>query len=143
MTRKDFELIQEKYHNGSFVRIVYTSNPTLKAAAKREGHSVTKRTETTSRFGCKYANLKGVEVKGAPDYAHSDDSIIYTHDKTGVEYLQLEPIVNANPKIQWIVDGKETTQDEAARYIVPSYFKPKEKSPVVRVKLQNVETILV
>ena len=141
MTRQEFEKIRQRYHKGSFIRATYTSNPTLKASAKREGHNVTKRTETTTRFGCKYANLKGVIVKGAEDYAHSDDSIIYVNKKNGTEYLQLEPIENANPVVTWIVDGKISTQEDAAQYIVPSYFNTKKSSPVIRVKLENVEEL--
>lgn len=143
MTRQELDKIKQRYHKGSFIRAIYTSSPALTAKAKKSGHDVIKRTETTTRFGCKYANLKGVVVKRAEDYAHSDDSILYINKKNGTEYLQFEPIENANPITTWIVDGKETTQEEASQYIIPSYFKEKEKPVVIRVKLENVEEIRV
>ena len=140
MTRKELERIKRAYRNGSFVRITYLSDPPLKASAKKRGIVVQKKTETTSRFGCKYANLPGVEVKGAYDYAHSDDGIIYVNKKSGVEYLQLAPIhANMSTKVQWLLNGKVTSKEDVLEYIQPSYFNRKsEDSPVIRVKLENI-----
>lgn len=136
---------------GSFVRVKYMSKPTLTAAAKKNGTTVTKVTSVTSRFGCKYSNLANVKanggVKGKEDYAEpiDKDNIIYRHKKTGQLYLQLEPIKsNGNAEVMYKVDGVTVSKDKLIEMgiVVPSYWnKPNDSPDVIRVKLDNVISV--
>ena len=133
MTIEEIREMLTTYKKGTFTRIKYT-----KTFSK--GYSA--EVEVTSRLGCAYANLKGVEVKGCTDYARAIDAdrIVYENVKSGTLYIQHEPIEHEYRRTRWFKNGVEVAEEVAIEELPKSAFKS-NPSPVKRLKIENIIAI--
>lgn len=120
-TNKVMDILNAKV-KGSWFKIRYTSDVSLTAAAKREGHTCYKTVITTCRFGISYKNLASVKAKAgegkfdmsAPHALQwgswmpgQEGKFICHTSKDGKykEYVRLYTSPN-KPKAQYFLDGE-------------------------------------
>lgn len=140
---------------GAFTRIAYTSEPTLSAAGKKAGVSITKFTEKTVRLGVKYANMQAVQEKEAartepkrevtPWYHWEVEDILAKHNTKDAYYLAFSYVNEGhNTRSSYFIDGVEVSKEELQEsgYVIPSYFKEDKEPPLTqRVNIDNIITI--
>jgi hypothetical protein len=150
--------------NGAWFKIEWTTdlNGKLCAAAKREGHVVTKNVATTVRKGVRYANIKTVHdrliregkflvdprtgVKHVmPDklswgeWVEGSDVLIKHKDQY---YVRLYTSPN-KPKIQYFLDGIAITAEELKNkgLLQPAYWTRENVEDCMTLKVDNVSRI--
>ena len=137
---------------GTFTRVVYTSEPTLTAAARKQGVTVVKHVEKVVRFGVKYRNIKSVQEKmeneetkttKRPAWCHwIVENILSKHNTKEDYYLSFAPTATGHhTKTTWYLNNKVVTRKEVEEsgVVLPSYFKLNDTLPVIQqVKIENV-----
>ena len=117
----------DKRRNGAWFKIEWTTdlNGKLCAAAKREGHVVTKNVSTTVRKGIRYANMASVRQRLISEGKFLVDP------KTGETYVFPE-------KLSWgeWVDGSDVLIKHKDQYYVRLYTSPNK--PIVNYFLDGV-----
>lgn len=136
---------------GRFFRVRYISKVKMTADALKDGITVFKIVDTTTRTGVQYKNIEGVEPA-----THSEDTEPRTNNwewvvkdrikhntKTGKDYLVIAPIGNGSHTVTTYIltDNEGTTRvidkEEAKLYAIASYWR-EEKPAIVNVTLENV-----
>lgn len=134
---------------GRFFRMRYASNVPLAAAYKRQGWTMQKVVDTTTRTGVQYGNIAGVVLKDdCPAKANSYEWIVHNRIKhntnTGKNYIVVAPISEgSNTKVTYILTNpsgvsRPITRDEAKQYTTPSYWKDGSKPAVMTIALSNI-----
>jgi hypothetical protein len=150
--------------NGAWFKIEWTTdlNGKLCAAAKREGHVVTKNVSTTVRKGIRYANMASVkerlisegkfsidpvtnEVCVFPDKLAwgewvGDSNILIKHKEQ--YYVRLYTSPN-KPIIQYFLDGVKITADELRNkgLLQPAYWTRENVEECMTLKVESVNKI--
>lgn len=136
---------------GRFFRVRYISKVKMAADAEKEGISIFKIVDTTTRTGVKYTNIEGVTPSAYPEDKELKVSNwewvvkdrIKHNTKTGKDYLVIAPIgKGAHTVTTYIMtdDDDNTTivdKDTVKMYAVASYWKD-EKPAIMNVTLENV-----
>ena len=136
---------------GRFFRVRYISKVKMGADALKDGITVFKIVDTTTRTGVKYNNIEGVVPTTYPEDKEPKVSNwewvvkdrIKHNTKTGKDYLVIAPIgKGAHTVTTYILtdtDGNTRVidKDEAKMYAVASYWKD-EKPAIMNVTLENV-----
>lgn len=136
---------------GRFFRVRYISKVKLAADAEKEGISIIKIVDTTTRTGVKYKNIEKVAalIKGKePTQKESNwewivKDRIKHNTNTGKDYLVLAPISKGSHSNYTYVmtDGSGVTSvvdEEIVRmYTTASYWK-EDKPAIMNVTLENV-----
>lgn len=136
---------------GRFFRVRYISKVKMAADAEKEGISIFKIVDTTTRTGVKYNNIEGVTPTSYPEDKEPKVSNwewvvkdrIKHNTKTGKDYLVIAPIgKGAHTVTTYIMtdnDGNTTIvdKDTVRMYAVASYWK-EEKPAIMNVTLENV-----
>lgn len=136
---------------GRFFRVRYLSKVRIKSDYEKQGYSLFKLVDTTTRTGVKYKNIKGVKINEHPEEYTPKTSNwewviknrIKHNTKTGKDYLVVAPINRGNNTITTYVlttpEGVTNTIDKAAAeiYAVPSYWK-EEKPAIMNITLENI-----
>ena len=134
---------------GRFFRIRYLSKVKIKAEFEKQGISIFKIVDTTTRTGVKYSSLidqhkmnelPAEEKKSNWQWVVKDR--IKKNLNTGKDYLVIAPIKNGNTKTSYIFTTPEGISntvniDVVKDYAVKSYFKT-DKPTIVNVTLDNV-----
>jgi hypothetical protein len=150
--------------NGSWFKIEWTSdlNGKLCAAAKREGHVVTKEVSTTVRKGIRYANMASVKQRlmsegkfvvdptdgkayVLPDklswgeWVDGSDVLIKHKDQY---YVRLYTSPN-KPIVQYFLDGVAITASElkAKGILQPAYWNRENVEECMTLKVDSVNKI--
>lgn len=156
-----YEKLLEKLNaipNGRFVRVLFGSEPTLRASAKTLGWKVVKMTVSTFQKGVSLKNVKRYQEQEA---ARTEPKKVYTQWKewvipnliqrnltSGKHYLHLVTLPkNSNPKSYYRVtspDGETQTMSReqvmALDIVQPSQWAKKE-SPCLSVNIEHVMDI--
>ena len=138
---------------GRFFRVRYTTKVKLKAEYEKQGYSILKIVDTTTRTGVKYQNIAGVELKDKFEDKQPKTSNwewvvkdrIKHNTKTGKDYLVVAPISKGSNTVKSYVlttpSGVSNTIPECDvknTYTVPSYWRDSEKPAVMNVTLENI-----
>lgn len=141
---------------GRFFRVRYTTKVKLKAEYEKQGYSILKIVDTTTRTGVKYQNIAGVELKDKFEDKQPKTSNwewvvkdrIKHNTKTGKDYLVIAPISKGSNTIKsYVLTTPEGVSniipecDVKNTYSVPSYWKDGEKPAVMNITLDNVITV--
>lgn len=141
-----------KIKRGTFTRFTYITELPLKAANKKDGYQVFKKSTVVTRFGINYANIKGVELKENNNNKKHNNN--YWEDKTykilcnpdkEKYYLYHFPLINKRfAKNDFIVyhNGKkeEKSIDEIKNIVIDSYWN-KKATYTKMVDIKNIINI--
>lgn len=139
----------EKIPAGQFFRVRYVAHPTIKAAYRKEGISIIKIVDITSRTGVSYgsvmdpANFKdNTEVVKENNWEWKIPNKVKFNTHTMRAHLVLAPISKgSHAKATYVLSSREGTmiidEEQAREYIIDSYFK-KEPGKVITVGLDNI-----
>lgn len=136
---------------GRFFRVRYISKVKMAADAEKEGVSIFKIVDTTTRTGVKYNNIEGVTPTTYNDKKEPKESNwewvvknrIKHNTKTGKDYLVIAPIGKGSHTVTTYImtdkDGNTSIidKDTVKMYAVASYWK-EEKPAIMNVTLENV-----
>lgn len=136
---------------GRFFRVRYISKVKMAADAEKEGISIFKIVDTTTRTGVKYNNIEGVTPTTYPEdkkirvnnWEWVIKNRIKHNTKTGKDYLVIAPIgKGAHTVTTYILTDNDgytriVDEDEVKMYAVASYWK-EEKPTIMNVTLENV-----
>lgn len=136
---------------GRLFRVRYVTPVKLYAVFDHAGVSILRVTDTTTRTGINYGNIKSVIAKedvsdGSKSSARSwvHKNRIRYNSNTGKTYAVFYPIVaaKAHTTSSFIFigeDGKTSirTKEEIMDYIQPAYWKT-EKSNMITVSIENI-----
>ena len=160
------QLLKElgKKKNGVWFKIEWTTNLNGKlcAAAKREGHVVTKNVSTTVRKGIKYANMASVrerfisegkflvdpktgethifpEKLSWGEWVDGSDVLIKHKDQY---YVRLYTSPNT-PKVQYFLDGVAIAKEELQKLglLQGAYWKSENVQECMTLKVDSVDKI--
>lgn len=136
---------------GRFFRVRYITKVKVKAEYEKQGISIFKIVDTTTRTGVKYKNIAGVKLNDYPDEYEPKKTNwewvvkdrIKHNTKTGKDYLVIAPIgKGSNTKVEYVLTDNEgsavRTKEEISSYVISSYWKDGEKPAVMNVTLENV-----
>ena len=137
---------------GRFFRVRYTTKVRLKAAFEKEGYSIIKIVDTTTRTGVKYSSLidkHKMNELPAPEKTNNWEWIVKDRIKhntnTGKDYLVLAPISKgSNTIVSYVlttpggVSNVIPECDVRNTYAVPSYWRTGDKPTIMNVTLENV-----
>lgn len=138
---------------GRFFRVRYITKVKLKSEYEKQGYSILKIVDTTTRTGVKYQNIAGVEIKDkfedkqpkTNNWEWVVKDRIKHNTKTGKDYLVIAPISKGSNTVKSYVltipEGVSNTIPECDvknTYTVPSYWKDGEKPAVMNVTLENI-----
>ena len=139
---------------GRFFRVRYTTKVKLKAEYEKQGYSILKIVDTTTRTGVKYKNIAGVKLNDYPDEYEPKNTNwewvvkdrIKHNTKTGKDYLVIAPISKgSNTKVEYVLTDNEGSavrmKEEIEGLVVPSYWKTGDKPVIMNVTLENVLTV--
>lgn len=156
-TNKIINLIKD-IKNGTFVRVAFTSTVPLKAKFKNTGIIIKKKTVTTGRVGVNYFNIKSVKdlpKTASRNYTNNYKWIIPNKIKyntnTDNYYLSLATVPMysntyvtyeiINNGISKCISKKDLLNSEVATYIQDSYFNKNTNTPILTIKLENIEKL--
>ena len=136
---------------GRFFRVRYLTKVKVKAEYEKQGITIFKIVDTTTRTGVKYKNIAGVKLNDYPDEYEPKKTNwewvvkdrIKHNTSTGKDYLVIAPIgQGSNTRVEYVLsDGNASairTKEEIINYVTPSYWKDGEKPAVMNVTLENV-----
>ena len=136
---------------GRFFRVRYITKVKVKAEYEKQGITIFKIVDTTTRTGVKYKNIAGVKLNDYPDDYEPKKTNwewvvkdrIKHNTKTGKDYLVIAPISKgSNTKVEYVLSDNEGSavrmKEEIKDLVVPSYWKDGEKPAVMNVTLENV-----
>lgn len=137
---------------GQFARIRYMSSVPVNAAYKRQGYTLQKMTDTTTRTGVYYPNIAGVVLSDGPAKANNFEWVvpnrIKRHKDTGKLYAVVAPISKGNnTKSTFILTDptgatRSITREEAEEYTIPSYWNKSGDGPkMMNIELGNIKHI--
>lgn len=79
------------------------------------------------KCGCDFSRLKGNEDKEGGELPWGKWLIFpYVIEHRGKIYFRFTTVAGSKHKKKFLLSGKEITEDEAKKYILPSYFKKKD-----------------
>ena len=142
----------EGIKKGAFTRIVYRTQPSLTAFAKKNDVEVVKRTEKVVRLGVKYHNIESVKQHEAertspkqerdPWCHYVVEDILAKHNTKDDYYLCYANVNKGHhTKIQWFINGVPVSEETVKNsgYVIPSYFTPSNEAPAVqKLKTENI-----
>jgi hypothetical protein len=137
---------------GRFFRVRYMTKVKMNAESVKNGITVIKIVDTTTRTGVKYKNIAGVVLNEYPDsyvpkvsnWEWVIPQRVKHNSKTGKDYLVIAPIAKGhNTHVSYVLtdgDGNSRviTKEEAKEYSVASYWKDGDKPAIMNVTLENV-----
>ena len=137
----------ESIPGGRYFRVRFMSKVKTKAAWEKEGYSLIKIVDMTTRTGVAYSKVKKTPsttpVKVDNNWEWIAKNRIKHNKNTGKDYLVVAPIRSgSNKKTTYILtkpDGTTYTigQTEAAKYAIDSYWR--ETTPeVMNITLENI-----
>lgn len=150
--------------NGTWFKIEWTSdlNGKLCAAAKRDGHIVTKNVSTTVRKGIRYANMASVKKRLIADgkfLVDPETNEIHVFpeklswgewvDNSGVlikhkeqYYVRLYTSPNT-PRVQYFLDGVAIAAEELKNkgLLQPAYWNREDIQECMTIKASNINKI--
>jgi hypothetical protein len=124
----------------------------MTAESIKNGVTIMKIVDTTTRTGVRYNKIAGVVLNEYPDsyvpkvsnWEWVIPQRVKHNSKTGKDYLVIAPIAKGhNTVVSYILtDGEGNsrviTKEEAKEYSVPSYWKDGDKPAIMNVTLENV-----
>ena len=135
---------------GRFFRVRYISKVKVNAEYEKQGITIFKIVDTTTRTGVKYKNIASAKLSEYPiDYTPKKTNWewvvkdrIKHNTKTGKDYLVIAPISKgSNTKVEYVLTDNEGSairlKEEIQDMVVPSYWKD-EKPVVMTVTLENI-----
>ena len=135
---------------GRLFRLRYMSKVRVKAEYEKQGISIVKIVDTTTRTGVKYNKIKSVMLQSKPETYSVKPSNwewivknrIKHNTNTGKDYLVVAPVSKGhNTKVTYVFTDNEgtavLTKEEIAQYVVDSYWK-EEKPAVMNITLDNI-----
>lgn len=134
--------------SGTYARFTFTSKPTLKAEARKNGYEVVKTTITNARVGASYKNMRNPETPQSTAQNNFeyvvDNKVVYNRNKD-TYYVEFYVDDNYSNESHYEIlhDGKVVNGD-IHDYVTPSYFAPRKdctKEPMRRVKIDGIISI--
>lgn len=135
---------------GRFFRVRYISKVKVKAEFEKQGITIFKIVDTTTRTGVKYNNIEGVTPTKYPEdkapkvsnWEWVVKNRIKHNTKTGKDYLVIAPIgKGANTKVSYVFSDNDdsviVSKDVVKNYAINSYWK-EERPAIMNVTLENV-----
>ena len=134
---------------GRFFRVRYITKVKVKAEYEKQGISIFKIVDTTTRTGVKYSSL--IDKHKLNEYPATEKTNnwewvvkdrIKHNTKTGKDYLVIAPIEKgSNTKVEYVITDNEgsavRTKEEIKCYVIPSYWKT-DKPTIMNVTLENI-----
>lgn len=144
--------------NGTYCRVHYNSEMSVKAEHKKQGIRLFKEVTTTFRTGVQYTHMAEVIAeRNAPDYvapkprANNSEWLIENkalHNTNTDSYMAyFIPTKNSNTVVTYhlVVDGEitdsDTLTDAMKAYLIDSALKPSAGSRVRTIKFDNIISI--
>jgi len=135
---------------GRFFRVRYISKVKMAADALKEGITIFKIVDTTTRTGVKYKNIEGVTL--SENYTPKETNWewvvkdrIKHNTKTGKDYLVVAPInKGAHVNATYIMTDNEgntsvVDKETVKKYAIKSYFSEDKKPATIQnITLENV-----
>lgn len=131
-------------HNGSFHKIIFKSEPKMKASYKEAGFKVIKVTEMVMRTGVNYKAIAPVkESNTSKKRTNNYESVIKNkllyNTKTNKHYVRVYPYSNVK-YTYYIVKGINITPvSDISEYVIPSYKA--DDSIVLNISIDNIINI--
>ena len=134
-------------HNGSFHKIMFKSEPPMKAIYRNSGFKIVKVTEMIMRTGISY---EAVSTKIAPDESsikrtNNYESVIKNkllfNTKTQKHYARVYPYSNVKSCYYAVSGLKMVPVDDISEYVIPSYLNKKNSDDVVVLNI-GIDNIL-
>ena len=133
---------------GRFFRVRYISKVKIKAEYEKEGISIFKIVDTTTRTGVKYSSLidEPIEAKAATEKKSNWEWVVKDrirhNTNTGKDYLVIAPIgKGSNTRVEYVLTDNEgsaiRTKEEIEQYTTKSYWRD-DKPVIMNVTLENV-----
>ena len=133
---------------GRFFRVRYISKVKIKSEYEKEGISIFKIVDTTTRTGVKYSSLidEPTEAKVTTEKKSNWEWVVKDRIKhntnTGKDYLVIAPIgKGSNTKVEYVLTDKDgsaiRTKEEIEEYTTKSYWRD-DKPVIMNVTLENV-----
>ena len=135
---------------GRFFRVRYITKVKVKAEYEKQGITIFKIVDTTTRTGVKYKNIARVKPNDYPDEYEPKKTNwewvvkdrIKHNTNTGKDYLVIAPISRgSNTKVEYVLTDNEgsavRTKEEIQSYVTPSYWK-NDKPSIMNVTLENI-----
>lgn len=136
---------------GRFFRVRYITKVKVKAEYEKQGISIFKIVDTTTRTGVKYKNIASVKskdylVEAEPKKNNWEWVVkdrIKHNTKTGKDYLVIAPITKGcNTHTEYVLTDSNgsyiRTKDEIKSYVIPSYWRNTERPAVLNITLENI-----
>lgn len=157
MTKEEIISTVTNLRNGTMARIEYVTELPMKAEFAKQGYKILKVTETTARFGVKYANLSAVKEKQESSKSEKTNNFEWVvenklshNTNTGKYYIRFAPLKksgsNKHTNLIFVdttgkyfsFDGKELPND-FKNMVQNSYWNKKHETPDIQtVLLENV-----
>lgn len=158
MTKEEIVSTVANLRNGTMARIKYVTELPMKAEFAKQGYKILKVTETTARFGVKYANLSAVKEKQSDsvkperqnNYEWVVENKIAHNNNTNKDYIRFAPLKkygsNKHTNLIFVdttgkyfsFDGKELPTD-FKNMVQNSYWNKNHETPDIQtVLLENV-----
>lgn len=132
---------------GRFFRVRYISKVKIKAAFEKEGYSIFKVVDTTTRTGVKYSSVVKNDNKTPSEKQNNWTWVVKNRIKhntnTGKDYLVVAPIGKGNnSKVTYMCTTPEGTTcsipiPTVKEFTVDSYWK-ETKPSIVTISLDNI-----
>ena len=134
---------------GRFFRVRYITKVKVKAEYEKQGISIFKIVDTTTRTGVKYSSL--IDKHNLNEYPAEEKTNnwewvvkdrIKHNTNTGKDYLVIAPIdKGSNTRVEYVLTDKEgsavRTKEEIESFVIQSYWKT-SKPTIMNVTLENV-----
>ena len=131
-------------HNGSFHKIMFKSEPPMKAIYRDSGFKVVKVTEMVMRTGISYDSIKTASDEPSTKRANNYESVIKNkllfNTKTQKYYARVYPYSNVK-SCYYVVNGlKMVPVEDISEYVIPSYLNKKNSNgvAVLNIGIDNI-----
>lgn len=130
-------------HSGSFHKVMFKSEPPMKAAYKNSGLKVVKVTEMVMRTGISYAAIKTASDESSTKRANNYESVIKNkllfNTKTQKHYARVYPYSNVKSRYYVVSGLKVIPVEDISEYVIPSYLNKKADDVVVlNIGIDNI-----
>ena len=135
---------------GRFFRVRYITKVKVKAEYEKQGITIFKIVDTTTRTGVKYKNIAGVKLNDYPDEYEPKKTNwewvvkdrIKHNTNTGKDYLVIAPIgKGSNTHVEYVFTDNEGSairmKEEIEEFVTKSYWKD-DKPAIMNVTLENI-----
>lgn len=132
-------------HNGSFHKIIFKSEPPMKAIYRKSGFKIIKVTEMIMRTGISYEAIstKTASEESSTNRTNNYESVIKNkllfNTKTQKHYARVYPYSNVKSCYYAVSGPKMVPVDDISEYVISSYLNRKANDvAVLNISIDNI-----